>query len=425
MLRRDRLGELYEAQGPAGPARVRVTPALDDPDRLTAVLDRLTAVRHPGVAVPLDQLVDGDGRVAIVTAADRYTLADRRRTGRLDAATVGPLGCVLLDGLAALHAAGVAHGSASLETVGIDADGAPRWQDAGVLPALSQSRTPPALRRAADVAGTAAMLRDLGRLPAQLEAVLDPTASGMPGAIQEAAPLAHAWRDALSALQQPVPPDGVRTRIPGLLPPATRPSKLRRPLPRWVRPAVAGALVAIALGIVPVAAIGPYGGAVFDRIDAYAPLHKGLQLTYRIDVGGAASTVTLRVSDVRTVAGELTATLESQTAQPQPGAGGTALPLGLGGSTIRVRSGAVARTASGGAVRDLQLPLAPGNSWHDRRTGVIAVETIDEKRAVLGPVSLTVPAGHYERCVALSLQSSVLVGGGSASGGSGLLWYCP
>jgi hypothetical protein len=174
-----------------------------------------------------------------------------------------------------------------------------------------------------------------------------------------------------------------------------------------------------------VAAIGPYGGAVFDRIDAYAPLHKGLQLTYRIDVGGASSTVTLRVSDVRTVAGELTATLESQTAQPQPGAGGTALPLGLGGSTIRVRSGAVARTASGGAVRDLQLPLAPGTSWHDRRTGVIAVETIDEKRSVLGPVSLTVPAGHYERCVALSLQSSVLVGGGSASGGSGLLWYCP
>ncbi|HEV7678573.1 MAG TPA: hypothetical protein VGQ42_08395 [Candidatus Dormibacteraeota bacterium] len=425
MLRRDRLGELYEAEGPAGPARVRVTPALDDPEQLTAVLDRLATVRHPGVAVPLDQLVDGDGRVAIVSAADRYTLADRHRVRRLDAAAIGPLGCVLLDGLAALHSSGVAHGSATPAAVGIDNDGAPRWQDAGVLPALSQSRTPPALRRAADVADTAAMLRDLGRLPPQLEAVLDPTATGMPDAIQEAAALARAWRDALSALQQPVPPDGVRTRIPGLLPPTMRPGKARRPLPRWVRPAAAGALVAVALGIVPAAALGPYGGPVFDRIDAYAPVHKGMQLTYRIDVGGAASTVTLRVSDVRTVAGELTATLQPQgVAQPQQGSGAS-LPLGLGGSTMRIRSDAVTRTASGGAVRDLQLPLAPGTSWHDRRTGVIAVETIDEQRTVLGPVSLTVPAGHYQRCVALSLQSSVLVSGGSATGGSGLLWYCP
>jgi hypothetical protein len=422
MLRRDRLGELYEASGPAGPARVRVTPPLDDPDRLTAALDRLTAVRHPGVAAPLDQLVDGDGRVAIVSAADRYTLADRRRARRLDAASIGPLACVLLDGLAALHAAGIAHGSVSTIAVGIDAEGAPRWQDAGVLPALSKSSTAQTLRRAADVAETAAMLRDLGRLPPQLEAVLDPTASGMPGAIEHAAPLARAWRDVLTALQQPVPPDGVRTRIPGLLPEAGRPAKRRRPLPRWVRPAGAGALIAVALGIAPVAAIGPYGGALFDRIYAYAPLHKGMQLTYRLDVGGAVSTVTLRVSDVRTVAGELTATVEPSTA---PRSGGGGLPLGLGGSTVRVRSDAVTHTVSGGAVRDLQLPLAPGQSWHDRRTGVIAVETIDEQRTVLGPVSLTVPAGQYERCVALSLQSTVLVSGGSASGGTGLLWYCP
>jgi hypothetical protein len=427
MLRRDRLGELYAAQGPAGPARVRVTPPLDDPDRLTTVLDRLAGVRHPGVAVPVDQLVDGDGRVAIVSAADRYSLADRRRARRLDAAAIGPLGCVLLDGLAALHAAGVAHGGVSTAAVGIDAEGAPRWQDAGVLPALSRSSMAPALRRAADVVDAAAMLRDLGRLPPQLEAVLDPTASGVPGAIEAAAPLADAWREALTALQQPVPPDGVRTRIPGLLPPVAPPARVRRrPLPRWARPAAAGALIAIALGIVPVAAVGPFGGALFDRIDRYAPLHKGMQLTYRVEVAGATSTVTLRVTDVRTVAGELTATLESQTAQPaQPQAGGAGLPLGLGGSTIRVQSGALVRTVSGGAVRDLQLPLAPGASWHDRRTGVIAVETIDERRTVLGPLSLTVPAGQFERCVALSLQSTVVVSGGSASGGSGLLWYCP
>jgi hypothetical protein len=73
----------------------------------------------------------------------------------------------------------------------------------------------PALRRTADVADCAAMLRDLARLPAELEAVLDPVASGVPGAIDQAGPLAAAWRAALESLEMPVPPPECAPASPG------------------------------------------------------------------------------------------------------------------------------------------------------------------------------------------------------------------
>src|SRR5258708_4387407 len=98
LLRRDRLGEVYRGEGHQGQVRVRVCPALDDPATLTAALDRVSAAVHPAVAPVLDQLVAPAGRVAVVSPADRLTLAERRRLGRLDAAAIGPLGCALLDG---------------------------------------------------------------------------------------------------------------------------------------------------------------------------------------------------------------------------------------------------------------------------------------------------------------------------------------
>src|SRR5260370_41673500 len=92
----------------------------------------------------------------------------------------------------------------------------------------------PALRAAGDVTECAAMLRDLGRLPTALEAVLDPVASGVPGAIERAEPLAAAWRAALARLDMPVPPPGVRARIPGLLGPPAKTAPA--PPPRGPRP---------------------------------------------------------------------------------------------------------------------------------------------------------------------------------------------
>ena len=428
LLRRDRLGEAWLAEGPEGPVRVRILPALDDPDRVTGVLDALGALSHPAVARVRDQLLDAEGRVAVVTPADRWTLADRRRAARLDAATVGPLGCVLLDGLATLHAAGIGHGAVTPAAVGIDSDGAPRWQDAGLLPALSGSRMAPALRRTADVVDCAAMLRDLGRLPPELEAVLDPVASGMPGAVEQAAPLAEAWRAALGALEMPVPPPGVRARVPGLLSaerPASRRRRVllrRRTLPAWTRPGAIVALFVLALGVVPLAALGPGGAALGDRIDAYAPLRKGMHLVYHLTGSGLDATVTLDVTDVRTIAGDLTASVSSQSSLQSAD---TTLPLGLGGSTIRVHGDSLVRTASGGAVRDLLAPLSPGTAWHDRRSGVISVQTIDEQRTVLGPVSLRLPAGAYDRCVAVALRSTTTLPGNQSFTGTGTLWFCP
>lgn len=435
LVRRDRLGDVFRGEGPQGRVRVRVCPALDDPAPLTAVLDRLAGARHAAVAPLLDQLVDDAGRVAVVTPEDTLTLAERRRAGRLDAAIIGPLGCTLLDGLAELHAAGIQHGAVSTAVVGIDAEGAARWQDAGLQAVLSRSRMAAQLRAATDVAECAALLRDLGRLPVALESVLDPVASGMPGAIERAAPLAAAWREALGRLDIAVPPPGVRARIPGLLGPATSASPSRNPLrrqarwaaslsrlPRWTHVATAALLVAAALAVVPAAALGPGGGPVLDRIDAYAPLRQGLQLGYRLQGPELDATVTLRVTESRVIAGELTVTLSSASSLQT---GDTALPLGLSGTTLRIRSDGIVRTASGGSVRDLVLPLAPGASWRDERTGTVSSERIDETRRVLGPLTLDEPAGRFSRCVAVALTSITRVPGASPMSGSGTLWYCP
>jgi hypothetical protein len=181
-------------------------------------------------------------------------------------------------------------------------------------------------------------------------------------------------------------------------------------------------LVAGALAVVPAAALGPGGGPLIDRIDAYAPLHKGMQLTYRLQGSELDLTVTLRVTDSRVIAGDLTATLAATSSLP---AGAGTLPLGLGGTTLRVRSDSIVRTASGGAVRDLVLPLSPGATWSDRRSGSVSGQLIDEARQVLGPVPLDVSAGHYDRCVAVALSSTTRLPGASPSTGAGTLWYCP
>lgn len=426
LLRRDRLGEVYRGAGPSGAVRVRICPPSDDPAVVTAALDRVAAIAHPAVARVLDQLVDDAGRVALVTPLDAFTLADRRKQGRVEAATVGPLGCVLLDGLAALHAGGVQHGAVSSMAVGIDAEGSARWSDAGLLPALSRAHTAPQLRAAADVAECAALLRDLGRLPMPLEAVLDPVASGVPGAIDRAGPLATAWREALAALEMPVPPRGVRARIPGLLGPPAKPRRvphLRRPLPGWTRPVAAALLIAAALGVVPAAALGPGGSPLLDRVDAYAPVHHGLRLTYRLQGSGLDLSVSVRVADARVIAGVLTSSLEASASDTRVDL--SALPLGLGGGTVRVLGDSVVRTASGGAVRDLVLPLTPGASWSDTRTGTVSVNSIAETRRVLGPVPLDVAAGHFDRCVAVALSSTTHVPGASPQTGTGTLWFCP
>jgi len=428
LVRRDRMGEVWSARDAAGaPVRLRITPALDDPGPVLAAVDASRATRHPAVSRVLDRLVDERGRVAVASPRGRHTLADRRKRGRLDAATVGPLACALLDGLAALHAAGLSQGSVSPAAVAVDEDGAARWEDPALLPAVTASRMKLALRTAVDVTECAAMLRELGRLPPELEAVLDPVASGVPGAIEDAAALAQAWREALDALRMPVPPPGVRARVPGLLPPAPPPRRPRRQVPVPVRRVAGGLLVALALAIVPVAALTPGGRALADRVDAYAPLRQNEQLVYRLTgPGGLDVTVVLHVSEAKVIAGDLTAVLESQSSLNN-GSGGSSstLPLGLSGTTIRVHGDSLVRTVAGGSVRDLVLPFQPGHAWRDRRAGSQVEQSIVEDRALLGPVSLQVPAGRFDRCLAVALRSTTVLIGGPGATGTGTLWFCP
>jgi len=223
----------------------------------------------------------------------------------------------------------------------------------------------------------------------------------------------------------PVPPPGVRARVPGLLGPPPKPAKRRAargPLPGFVRVIGAVLLILAALAVTPAAALGPGGRPLLERIDAYAPPRKGMQLDYRLLAAGVDVSVTLRVTDERVVAGVLSISLQASTSLRGGAAG---LPLGLAGGTVRVNSDSIVRTAAGGSVRDLVLPVAPGTRWRDRRTGSATDEVIEETRTLLGPVALDVAAGHFDRCVAVSLASATRIGSNTPAAGQGVLWYCP
>jgi hypothetical protein len=429
-LRRDRLGEVFRGRGPAGLVRIRLCRVSGAPDRLVEALTALEGVHAPAVAPLLDRLADASNRIAVVTPLDAHTLAWRRRRGRLAAQSVAALGPALLDGLAALHEAGVAHGAVSPAAVGIDPAGRARLQDAALAPALSPQRADAAWWRRADVRDCTAMLRDLGRVPFWLEELLDPVASGAPGASAEAAELAAAWRQAASANGMAVPPRGSLAVIPDLVAPAAAPlgwrsalgplRRLTRLSARWRR--TLAALLALAGAGLPAAAWAlPGGRQPFRALSDYLPTRAGAQLTYRLS-GSLTASETLRVAKVGPVAGLLTVQLDSQT-QHDESAG--PLPLGLTGTTLRLEGDAIVRTASGGVLRDLVGPLAPGGTWSDHREGVAGGLSTTETRRVLGPVSLTVAGGSFTKCVVMTLESTVASTGGPGAQGTGTVWLCP
>jgi len=417
-LRRDRLGEVWRAAGPSAETRVRITRAADL-DPIVAAMERVATVRTPAVAPLLDKLVDPDTRrVALVTPADAVTLDARRRRGRLPIDAAAALGAVLFDGLAAIHAAGLVHGSVSASAVGIDAAGSPHWQDAGLAQALGAAPDDREAAAALDVTDCAATLRDLARLPPQLQRIIDPVAAGAADAPRRATDLALAWRAAAAQMGLATPPPGSVACIPALLPPPRVRRMPRLPvLPSWVRRAVAG-LCVVAATLLPVGSWLLLGSAVpFARLDAYLP-RRGEHLQYRYGPVGSASpaTTTLRVAEARTVAGVFTVSLVHE------GGSGAGLPLGLTGSTIRVEDQSLLRTAAGGPVRDLREPLAPGATWTDARSAGPSMVT--ETRTLLGPTSLDEPAGHFDRCVAVGLSTTTSTPGGPGASGTGTAWYC-
>jgi hypothetical protein len=413
--RRDRLGEVYDARGLVGPVRIRLFPVAGTRDRVARTLERLRALRSPAVAEVIDVLADATGRVAVVTSADAVTLAERRRRGRLGTDAAVALGPALLDGLADLHAAGLSHGAVDAALVGIEPTARPRWHDAGLAAALSEQEVDPARQRRADVRSCAAMLRDLTRLPPSLAEIVDPVASGTPGAIDDAALLAAAWRETAAAQGLAVPPRGHLVAIADLLAPDT-PRRRRLRLPRWLGRAAAVVLAA-GTAALPVAAWAvPGGSAPLHPVGDYLPQHSGGRLTYSVG-GTVTATVTLRVAQAGTVAGAFTVSLVNDDTANRVAS------LGLGGATLRIQDNALVRTAAGGPLRDLVAPLAPGHDWSDTRQSTTGTTT--EARTVLGPTTLLVPAGRYDGCVAVSLTSRSQTSGGAGASGKGMLWYCP
>src|SRR5260370_27624211 len=93
-LRRDWLGEVFQTRYRGAPARLRLCKP-GSAAALTPALAALARVRVPGVARPLDSLVDDEGRTAVISEADVVTLAERGRRSSLPAAAAAALGAVL------------------------------------------------------------------------------------------------------------------------------------------------------------------------------------------------------------------------------------------------------------------------------------------------------------------------------------------
>lgn len=414
-LRRDRLGEVWRGTGPGGEQlRVRITPPRPDPGPVIAVVDRLAELDCPTVARIVDRLVDSRGRVAVITPAGHHTLADRRRRGSLAPATIASLGALLLDGLAALHAAGLAHGAIGREAVDIDAEGRPYWQDGGLAAALGRGPSDLTAATSLDLAECAALLRELGPVPGGLADLLDPVASGSSEAVWNAVALAAAWRQAAAAAGIAVPRRDQCSPLADLTLPPPRSWRLP-PLPRPARAALSLVCLLLGAAVPTVAWIEGGVGQPLAGLPDYRP-RAGLSLTYRLG-GQPGTTVTVDVVGEQHAGGSPALAL-----RPVGQVG--ALPLGLDGTTIRLESGALVRTAAGGPVRDLREPLVPGATWSDRRTVVAGTEVV-ETRTILGPVSVTEPAGHFDRCIAVAVRSAATSIAGPGETGHGTVVLCP
>ena len=412
LLRTDDLGEVYRAEGPDGPVRLRLLQPRD-PEAAGTVLARLAALRSPAVAAVLDRIVEGS-RLAVVTAADVRALPRRLPPGSAVAA-----GAVLLDGLAALHGAGMAHGHVSRQTAAVDAAGRLRWQDAGLAAVVGRSGS-----AADDLAGCARLLRGIAGLPRALRGVVDPVAAGEPAAATlDAAALATAWRQAAREAALPVPPAGADVLIPGLLEqPRRRRLAGRRP-PRLTRPVVAALVAALGLAVVPGARLVAGGGPVLPAASDLLP-RSGARLTYRIEetgTHGGELQVTVQAGGGQAIAGVPTATL-TQVSPTPPVAD---LSFGLSGTTLRVEDGSLVRTVPGGAVRDLLAGAVPGTSWSDSVGQPQGGGVVTETRTLLGPVDLVEPAGRLAGCIAVRDVTSTRTAAGPGAAAAATLWLCP
>jgi outer membrane biosynthesis protein TonB len=132
---RDRFDGIEE--GTRRRVALRVIPALYPQERtaVTAVLDRYAQVRHEHLAAPVRLGEQTD--VLVVPGGEHSTLARLQPPVTTPGQVVTALAPVA-QALAALHAAGLAHGEVGADVVAVDADGRPTLLGAGVRAALHE-----------------------------------------------------------------------------------------------------------------------------------------------------------------------------------------------------------------------------------------------------------------------------------------------
>ena len=135
--------------------------------RLRAALAIANTIDHPNLCRPREVVQANDQLIIVTELVDGVSIGDRLVVGPFDPLQVGALMVELLSVLVQVHAAGLAHGSISPSTVMIDATGALRLMDLGVV----RGTATPTVRGDLEACGAlaATMLTGyLGSVPAQL-----------------------------------------------------------------------------------------------------------------------------------------------------------------------------------------------------------------------------------------------------------------
>jgi outer membrane protein OmpA-like peptidoglycan-associated protein len=113
---------------------IELVPAADfELSEMRRVIAIANAIDHPNLCRPREVLEHADQLVIVTELVEGVSIADRLMIGPFDPLQVGSMMTELLSVLARIHAEGIAHGAISPTTVMIDANGALRLMDIGVM----------------------------------------------------------------------------------------------------------------------------------------------------------------------------------------------------------------------------------------------------------------------------------------------------
>lgn len=203
---------------------IEMVPAADhDLVELRRRIAAANAIDHPNLCRPREVVEHGDLLVLVTELVEGVSIGDRLMVGPFDPLQVGALLVELLSVLARIHAEGLAHGSISPSTVTIDANGALRLMDLGIL----RTAHTPTPRGDLEATGTLAktMLAGYqGSIPAQLMTW-----------ISRCGDHARPFADVRAAAAALVTPDVVSTEVRGRTPTLVGMSSSKR-LPVRERP---------------------------------------------------------------------------------------------------------------------------------------------------------------------------------------------